>query len=45
MVGAMNTVRPKLQAFYNVLSDEQKAKFNIMGPAQSASAGVAQQNE
>jgi hypothetical protein len=32
MVEAMNTVRPKLQAFYNALSDEQKAKFNIMGP-------------
>jgi LTXXQ motif family protein len=39
MVEAMKTIRPKLQDFYNALSDEQRAKFNIMGPAQSASAG------
>jgi hypothetical protein len=32
MVDAMNTVRPKLQAFYASLSDEQKARFNTMGP-------------
>jgi hypothetical protein len=38
MVEAMNTVRPKLQAFYNALSDEQKAKFNIMGPAPQKNA-------
>ncbi|MDR3422925.1 MAG: Spy/CpxP family protein refolding chaperone [Xanthobacteraceae bacterium] len=35
MVEAMNTVRPKLVAFYHSLSDEQKAKFNIMGPPQT----------
>jgi hypothetical protein len=38
MVAAMKTIRPKLADFYASLSDEQKAKFNIMGPAQSASA-------
>jgi LTXXQ motif family protein len=45
MVEAMKIVRPKLQAFYASLNDEQKAKFNIMGPAQSAAASAAQQNE
>ena len=38
MVGAMKTIRPKLQDFYASLSDEQKAKFNIMGPGQNASS-------
>ncbi len=37
MVEAMKSVRPKLAAFYDSLSDEQKAKFNTMGPPQSAS--------
>ena len=44
MVEAMKTIRPKLQDFYTSLSDEQKAKFNIMGPAQSASSGAQQEN-
>lgn len=35
MVDAMNTVRPKLADFYASLSDEQKARFNTMGPPQS----------
>jgi hypothetical protein len=38
MVEAMNSVRPKLVAFYDSLSDEQKAKFNTMGPPQNAAA-------
>jgi hypothetical protein len=38
MVDAINIIRPKLQAFYASLSDEQKARFNTMGPPQSASA-------
>jgi len=38
MVDAMKTVRPKLKDFYDSLSDEQKAKFNIMSPPQNASA-------
>ena len=37
MVDAMKTVRPKLAAFYDSLSDEQKAKFNTMGPPRTAS--------
>ena len=32
MVEAMKTVRPPLEAFYASLSDEQKARFNTMGP-------------
>jgi hypothetical protein len=43
MVDAMNTIRPKLQAFYASLSDEQKARFNTMGPPQNASAASEQQ--
>ncbi|HTV27403.1 MAG TPA: Spy/CpxP family protein refolding chaperone [Xanthobacteraceae bacterium] len=35
---AMNDIRPALQSFYASLSDEQKARFNTMGPPQSASA-------
>jgi hypothetical protein len=38
MVRAMNSISPKLEAFYNSLSDEQKARFNTMGPPQNASA-------
>jgi LTXXQ motif family protein len=29
---AIRTVRPPLEAFYNSLSDEQKARFNAVGP-------------
>jgi hypothetical protein len=29
---AIRTVRPPLEAFYNALSDEQKARFNAVGP-------------
>jgi hypothetical protein len=29
---AVTTVRPALEAFYNALSDEQKARFNEIGP-------------
>jgi hypothetical protein len=36
IVSAMNIVRPKLEGFYASLSDEQKARFNTMGPPQSA---------
>lgn len=38
MMDAMTTVRPKLETFYASLSDEQKAKFNTMGPPQNASS-------
>ena len=43
MLEAMKTVRPKLQQFYASLDDEQKARFDTMGPPQGASA-QAQQN-
>jgi hypothetical protein len=36
MVAAANVVRPALDDFYAVLSDEQKAKFNRMGPRDTA---------
>jgi len=38
MVGAMQSIRPQLQTFYASLSDEQKARFNTMGPPPSAQA-------
>ena len=38
MLTAMHTVRPKLQQFYASLSDEQKARFDTMGPPPTASA-------
>lgn len=37
MLAAMKTVRPKLVAFYDSLSDEQKARFDTMGPPRTAS--------
>ena len=36
MVDAMKSVRPKLADFYGSLTDEQKARFNTMGPPQEA---------
>jgi LTXXQ motif family protein len=44
MVDAMNAIRPKLQAFYASLSDEQKARFNTMVPPQSASSQQQRQS-
>ena len=44
IVEAMKTVRPKLESFYASLSDEQKAKFNTMGPPESASSSPEGQN-
>ena len=38
MVDAMKAVRPKLAAFYAALNDDQKARFNTMGPPQSVSS-------
>ncbi len=31
-LSAINTIRPALAAFYNSLNDEQKARFNAIGP-------------
>ena len=36
IVDAMKSVRPKLADFYASLTDEQKARFNTMGPPQEA---------
>ena len=46
MADAINIIRPKLQAFYASLSDEQKARFNTMGPPpQNASAQQRQDSD
>jgi hypothetical protein len=36
MLQAVRTVRPALDAFYQTLSDEQKARFNAMSPEEAA---------
>lgn len=36
MIQAVNIVRPALNTFYLSLSDEQKARFNVMGGAENA---------
>ena len=38
MTGAIKTVRPALSTFYESLTDEQKARFNTLGPPQAASS-------
>jgi LTXXQ motif family protein len=38
MAGAIGTVRPALADFYSSLTDEQKARFNTLGPPQNASS-------
>ncbi len=38
MTGAIKSVRPDLQNFYASLNDEQKAKFNTVGPPPKAAA-------
>ena len=43
MVDAMNAVRPKLQAFYASLGDEQKARFNTMGPPPRSASSTPEQ--
>jgi hypothetical protein len=35
MAGAIGTVRPALADFYSSLTDEQKARFNTLGPPQN----------
>lgn len=40
---AVQTVRPALAAFYNSLSDEQKARFNEIGPKQTSPSPEARQ--
>ena len=38
MADAIKSVRPSLENFYASLSDEQKAKFNMMGPRPQSSS-------
>jgi hypothetical protein len=42
MAGAIKSVRPDLQNFYASLSDEQKAKFNTIGPPPKATSSPPQ---
>ena len=42
MADGIKSVRPDLQNFYASLSDEQKAKFNTMGPPPKATSSPQQ---
>jgi hypothetical protein len=42
MMDAIKSVRPDLQNFYASLTDEQKAKFNTMGPSPQVSSSPQQ---
>jgi LTXXQ motif family protein len=42
MTNAIKSVRPDLNNFYASLSDEQKAKFNTMGPPPNAASSPQQ---
>jgi hypothetical protein len=42
MADAIKSVRPDLQNFYASLSDEQKARFNTMGPPPKANSSPQQ---
>ena len=42
MTDAMKSVRPALESFYASLNDEQKARFNMMGPPRAASQSQSQ---
>src|SRR5437879_13801963 len=43
MLAAVQTVRPALERFYQSLSDEQKARFNAIAPANDADASAKDQ--
>ena len=43
MADAIKSVRPNLQNFYASLNDEQKARFNTMGPPREATSSPQQQ--
>jgi hypothetical protein len=38
MLAAVQTVRPPLDRFYQLLSDEQKARFNVVAPTNTSAA-------
>ncbi len=42
MADAIGSVRPALENFYAALNDEQKARFNMMGPAPRAASAQSQ---
>jgi LTXXQ motif family protein len=42
---AVRIVRPALEAFYNALSDEQRARFNTLGPRLPAASEAQPQQE
>ena len=44
MLAAVRTVRPALETFYQSLNDEQKARFNSLGPEESAGQQQAQRD-
>jgi hypothetical protein len=43
MLAAVQTVRPALERFYQSLSDEQKARFNAIAPADNRNAAAKDQ--
>jgi LTXXQ motif family protein len=45
MLAAVQTVRPALEHFYHSLSDEQKARFNAIAPADDRSAAAKDQRD
>jgi hypothetical protein len=44
MLQAVQTVRPPLDRFYQLLSDEQKARFNAVSPTETAAVGKDQRD-
>jgi hypothetical protein len=44
MLAAVRTLRPALDKFYQSLSDEQKARFNALGPEQNAAQPQSQRD-
>jgi phage shock protein A len=42
MADAIKSVRPSLESFYASLNDEQKARFNMMGPPPQSSQAQSQ---
>jgi hypothetical protein len=42
MADAIEAVRPNLKNFYASLSDEQKARFNLMGPPPKAASSPSE---
>ena len=45
MLAAVQTVRPVLERFYQLLSDEQKARFNAIAPADDPAAAGKDQRD